>query len=154
MVVEDRTDAVADRTAASTGGRWELLRLGFAATYLLGGIAHFVLIARSPGIYESFADMALVGIYTDAWREFVLPNLAVVVPLVGLFELAVGVTLLWRGRAVRLAHIAGAIFQVGLVLSGPWGAINAGLALLHVGAARVPRPRSIPSHVRNRGRST
>lgn len=122
---------------------WELVRVGLAGTYLLGGMSHLVLAVTSIELYESFADRALVGAYTEVWTAVVVPRLAVLVPLVGLFELAVGGALLWRGRAVRMGHAAGAVFQVALVLSGPWGVVNAALALVHwAGRSRV-HPRSV-----------
>ena len=45
-------------------------------------------------------------------------------------------------------HAAGALFQVGLVLFGPWGPINAVLAAVHVAALRVASPDSVPALMR------
>ena len=111
--------------------------------YIIGGLAHFYLLWTSPAIYDEFANQALVGTYTDLWRAYVVPNLAFLVPIVGLFELAVGGGLLWRGRAVQFGHTAGAVFQAGLVLSGPWGPINAAITFLHVASARHRYPVSV-----------
>lgn len=147
MSVHSRTDKSAESATGSTQTRWNVLRAGLALLYFLGGIAHLVLAVRSPAIYEGFANQALLGAYTDAWRTFVVPNLAVLVPLVGLFEVGIAVALLWRNRAVRVGHIAGGLFQAGLVVSGPWGPINAVLALLHFEALRRSYPTSIPSLV-------
>lgn len=141
MAVDTTSTALPPRERTVTPRRWEVLHPGLGATDILGGIAHLVLAVRAPGIYDHVAEQALGGAYTDLWAELVVPNLAVLVPLVGLFELAVGAGLLWRCRAVRLGHIGGAAFQFGLVLSGPWGIINAGLALLHAAGARLPYPR-------------
>ena len=149
MAVETPTSAVASREHESAARRWTFARVALAVTYLLGGVAHLVLAATNLAFYESFADMALVGPYTDLWRDLVVPNLAVLVPVVGLFELAVGVALLWRGRAVQVAHAGGAVFQVGLVLSGPWGVVNAVLAGVHALAARRSYPASSAERVRH-----
>jgi hypothetical protein len=59
---------------------------------LIRGIAHLVLAVRSPARYERFANRALLGAYTDACRSLVVPNLAVLVPLVGFFEVGIAVT--------------------------------------------------------------
>lgn len=122
--------------------RWELARLALGTVYVLGAAAHLYLGLRAPEIYTAFADQALLGAYTAAWTSFVVPALPVLQPLVTLFELALGVALLWRGRAVRLGHLAGGGFQAAVVLSGPWGPVNAGLAVVHVVAARYEYPRS------------
>jgi len=142
-----RSDESTERETGSARNRWDLLRAVLAITYLLGGIAHLVLAVRSPGVYEGFADRALVGAYTDAWRTAVVPNLPVLVPLVGLFEVGVAVALLWRKRVVTVGHAAGGCFQAGLILSGPWGPINAVLALVHLAASRRRYPTSLPSVV-------
>ena len=143
MAVKTPAHIGTDPETLASAGRWEVARVVLAAVYLLGGVAHLVLAASSMDLYESFADQALVGVYTDLWRDAVVPHLAILVPLVGLFELAVGAALLWRGRAVRLGHAGGALFQTGLVLSGPWGPVNALLALVHGLAFGRAYPRSV-----------
>jgi len=132
--------------------RWDWLRVLLGAVYLLGGLVHVALGVLSPEVYERFADQALVDAYAEAWASLVAPNTTVLVPLVAAFELAVGVTLLWRGRAVRLGHAAAAGFQAALVLSGPWGAVNAVLAAVHFVAARRPYPEPVVDFERLRTR--
>lgn len=90
----------------------------------------------APELYDVFAEMALVAIYRELWLSLVVPNLQILLPIVVLFEAGVAMGLLWRGRAVTIANVAGAIFQVGLVLSGPWGILNLGLAGVHLHLAR------------------
>jgi hypothetical protein len=148
MAVDTTSTAVQSRERQVTAPGWDVARSVLGITYLLGGIAHLVLAVRAPEIYEHFAEQALVGAYADLWGDLVVPNIAVLVPLVGLFELAVGAGLLWRGRAVRLGHTGGAAFQLGLVLSGPWGIVNAGLALVHAAGARLRYPTAIPARIR------
>lgn len=136
------TDTVTD-TRESTAGRirrWERVRLALGATYLLGALTHVALGAFAPDVYRQFADQALLPAYTDLWQTLVVPTLAVLQPLVTVFEFALAAALLWRGRAVVAGHAAGALFQVGLVLSGPWGVVNAALALVHLAALRVSYP--------------
>lgn len=130
--------------------RWEVTRTGLGAMYLLGALAHVALGRFAPGIYAEFADQALVGAYTDLWQALVVPNLVVLQPLVAVFELGVGLALLWRGHAVLVGHAAGASFQAGLVLSGPWGPINAVLALVHLTALRTSYPATVADTLRER----
>lgn len=143
-----RGDPAATSATASPGRRWEVTRVGLSGTYLLGGLVHVALGGLAPGAYARFAEQALVGVYTDLWTWLVVPNLWVLHPLVTVFELGLGIVLLWRGRPVRAAHAAGAVFQVGLVLSGPWGPINAVLALIHLLALGHTYPRSVVELVR------
>lgn len=133
----------ASAAKSGAGRRWEVLRTVLGVVYLLGALAHVVLGVLAPEIYQQFANQALVGIYADLWKSLVVPSLAILQPLVTVFELGLAVTLCWRGRIVRIGHAAGAVFQAGLVLSGPWGPINAGLALLHVAALRQSYPRTV-----------
>ncbi|MFB6153182.1 MAG: hypothetical protein ABEJ27_02915 [Halodesulfurarchaeum sp.] len=119
------------QVSPSPSRRAEGLRLSLALLYLLGGVVHLWLGWRAPGIYERFAAQALVPAYAEAWEALVVPNLDVLQPLVAIAEVGIGLSLLGRGRWVTAGHAAGGLLQLVLVLSGPWGAINAGLAVLH-----------------------
>lgn len=133
------------------GRRWEVLRIVLGAMYLLGAVTHILLGILAPELYQQFANQALVAIYTNLWQSFVVPYLAILQPLVTAFEIGVAVALWWRGRAVRIGHAAGAAFQAGLVLSGPWGPVNALLTLLHVAALRRSYPTTVRRFVQRRG---
>lgn len=130
--------------------RWEVTRLVFGIVYILGAFAHVALGLSAPEVYDQFANQALLGGYTAFWTSYVVPNLWFLQPLVIVFEFGLGVALLWRGRAVRAGHAAGAVFQAGLILSGPWGPINAGLAVIHLVALRMTYPKTIIDVVRRR----
>jgi hypothetical protein len=125
------------------GRRWEATRVVLSVMYLLGALAHIALGFLAPEIYVRFADQALVGVYTDVWTGVVVPNLWIMQPLVAVFEFGLAIALLWRRRVVQAAHAAGAVFQAGLILSGPWGPVNAVLALVHVAALRSSYPETI-----------
>lgn len=144
----------ADEPVVSTtdhpGRRWEVVRIGLGVMYLLGALAHVALGWFAPEIYASFADQALLGVYTDLWVALVVPNLFLLQPLVAVFELGIGVALLWRGRAVLVGHAAGAGFQAVLILSGPWGPVNAVLALVHLAALRTSYPATVADLARRR----
>lgn len=128
---------------AHAGRGWEVTRVLLGLVYLLGAVAHVAIGLLAPEVYEEFADQALLSVYTDLWVTLVVPNLVVLQPLVVVFEIVLGAVLLWRGWAVRAGHVAGAVFQIGLILSGPWGPINALLAVIHLAAARVSYPLSV-----------
>jgi hypothetical protein len=115
---------------------WDGIRVLLAIVYLLGGVVHLLLAIVSPTVYEGFAEQALVGAYTTMWETYVVPQLGVLVPMMGVIELAIGGALLVGGRATTLAHGAGAVVQSGLVLSGPWGPVNGLLAVVHVLGSR------------------
>jgi hypothetical protein len=140
----------APSTSWTTGRRWEVTRVVLGIVYLVGALAHVALGLAAPEVYAAFADRALVGVYTDLWTSLVVPYLAFLQPLVVAFELGLGAALLWRGRAVLAGHAAGALFQAGLVLSGPWGPVNAVLALVHVAALRASYPETVPDLARDR----
>lgn len=125
------------------GPGWEAPRVVLSIMYLLGALAHVALGVLAPEIYARFADQALVGVYTDVWTGLVVPNLWIMQPLVAVFEFGLATALLWRGRAVLAAHAVGVVFQAGLVLSGPWGPINAVLALVHMAGLRSSYPETI-----------
>jgi hypothetical protein len=147
-------ETTASSTKSEASRPWEVLRIVLGVMYLLGALAHLVLGVSAPEIYRQFANQALVAPYTDLWQTLVVPFLAILQPLVILFELGLVVALCWRGRAVLLGHAAGAVFQAGLILSGPWGPINAVLALVHVAALRRAYPRTVLELVRRRETGT
>jgi hypothetical protein len=144
------SESTALSTKPEAGPRREVLRIVLGVMYLLGALAHVALGVLAPEIYRRFANQALVAIYTNLWQSLVVSHLAILQPLVILFEFGLGVALCWRGRAVLLGHAAGAVFQIGLVLSGPWGPINAVLAVLHLAALRRSCPRTVLGLVRRR----
>jgi hypothetical protein len=128
--------------------RVDAVRLLLGASYLLGALVHVLLGLRAPETYAEFVDLTPWAAYGEAWRAFVVPNLGVLQPLVVLFELTVGLALLVRGRAVRAGHAGGAVFQLALVPSGPWGVINLGLAAVHAASLRASYPDSVVALVR------
>lgn len=137
-------------TPVTASRRWELTRLALGGMYLLGALTHVALGVLVPDLYTQFADRALLDGYTALWRALVVPHLAVLQPLVTLLEFALVLALWSRGRAVLVGHTLGAAFQAGLVLSGPWGPINAGLAVLHLAALRRSYPRTAIDLARRR----
>jgi hypothetical protein len=141
-------ETTASSTKSGADRHWDVLRVVLGVMYLLGALTHVLLGVLAPEIYPQFANQALVAPYTDLWQSLVVPYLAILQPLVTVFEVGLAVALCWRGRAVLLGHAAGAVSQAGLVLSGPWGPINAALALVHVAALHRSYPRTVLDLVR------
>lgn len=133
-------DGSAPTAPQPAGARWTVLTLVLGATYLLGAAVHVWLGATAPETYVRFADLALVDRYTQLWRALVVPNLRVLQPAVVAGEFLLGLALLRGGRATRYGHVAGAVFQLVLVPSGPWGVVNGVLAIGHAVATGVGYP--------------
>ena len=113
------------------------IRIVLAVLYAVGALIHLYVTLFAPELYEVFVEMALVEMYRALWLSYVVPNLDILLPLVIVFEAGIAVALLWRGRVVTVANVAGGCFQLGLILSGPWGLLNLGLAGIHFYLARV-----------------
>jgi hypothetical protein len=116
--------------------RADVLRLPLTL-YAVGALIHGYFALVAPDLYLVFADMALVAAYRELWLAVVVPNLGVILPAVILFEEGIAVAILWRGRTVTVANLAGGCFQLGLVLFGPWGVINPGLTVVHLYLTRL-----------------
>ncbi|WP_124196854.1 hypothetical protein [Natrarchaeobius chitinivorans] len=126
-----------------------MLRIVLGLLYAVGALVHGYFALVTPDLYLVFADMALVTTYRELWLAVVVPNLGVLLPAVILLEAGIAVAILWRGRTVTVANLVGGCFQLGLVLSGPWGVINLGLAAVHFYLARLEFPRpAIPLNTR------
>lgn len=113
-----------------------ITRVLLGGLYVVGAVVHVFFTLFLPDLYQVFADMALVAAYRDLWLSVVVPSLWFLLPAVILFEGGIALAIVWHGRVVTLATLAGAMFQLGLVLSGPWGFINLGLADIHLYLAR------------------
>lgn len=132
--------------------REQTLRYLLAGVYALGAIVHVYFLLVVPEIYEAFADLALLSLYQTFWTGYIVPNLSVLIPIVILFELSVAIALLGNDSISAFGNFAGAAFQFGLVLSGPWGLINLGLAILHLflsGPTETRPDISFPSNRRS-----
>lgn len=91
----------------------------FGGMFLAGAATHIIFVTTRPSSYGSFADGSWWPIITHAWRSVLLPNVYSLIPLLVLFEAAVGLLIL--SRAYRRIGIAAAIaFNAALILFG-WG---------------------------------
>ncbi|MFB6150860.1 MAG: hypothetical protein ABEJ40_03550 [Haloarculaceae archaeon] len=118
--------------------------------YLGGAAVHLLLWATNRGVYDELTEYVLSGWYRDLWTELVLPNLAVLLPLLAAFEVLVAVAVLSKGRAVRLGLAAGAGFNLAVAPLGFWWPSNVALAAVHAALLRVSYPSGTLDLVRHR----
>jgi len=100
-----------------------VVRVVFAVAFLGGALVHLYFGLFSPHSYAPFADTVLWLWLAELWRGFVMANIGWLSLLTAAFEFAVGLGLLARGRAPRLAALAAlGFFAFILVLGYSWPA--------------------------------
>jgi hypothetical protein len=109
---------VAFHSTESRTGR--IGRVAFGAMFVLGAAAHALLVLLSPTAYRSFADGASLPFIKHAWRSILVPNVSVLIPVLAIFELIVGLSILAGGHWTRWGLAAAIAFHLGLMLFG-WG---------------------------------
>ena len=93
---------------ASRSKRWRYAgRAAVGVLFIIGGaLAHVVNLATHAN-YASFADPALFGWVTHAWRTVVPPNHVVLIGLLAVFEAAVGALIISGGRRTQFGYHIG-----------------------------------------------
>ena len=107
-------------------GRSKLARyVGQVALFILfaiaGAMMHFIAIfsgLETTDFYVTFADTAHFDWVTDAWRAVFVPNQALFVALLAVFELIVGVLIISGGRRTQVGLIGAIAFHLALWLFG------------------------------------
>ena len=107
-------------------GRSKLARyVGRVALFILfaiaGAMMHFIAIfsgLETTDFYVTFADTAHFDWVTDAWRAVFVPNQALFVALLAVFELIVGVLIISGGRRTQVGLIGAIAFHLALWLFG------------------------------------
>jgi hypothetical protein len=94
----------APRSAANIG------RILWGAFFVGSGVFNAAVTLPNPGLYRDFADLTFFPFYRSLLLQVALPNATLISALVVVFELAVGVFVLSKGRFVRW----------GLICSGLW----------------------------------
>lgn len=91
----------------------------FGGVFVVSGLANLLLLSLDSSAYDSFADSSYWPWITHSWRSVLVPNVDYLIPLLAVFEAAVGGCIL--GRRWRPLGIAGAAaFNAALMLFG-WG---------------------------------
>jgi len=100
-----------------------VVRVVFAVAFLGGALIHIYFGLFSPHSYAPFADTALWPWLAELWWGFVMANIGWLSPATAAFEVAVGLGLLARGCARRMAVLAAlGFFAFILVLGYSWPA--------------------------------
>ena len=104
---------------ASRSKRWRYAgRAAVGVLFIIGGaLAHVVNLATHAN-YASFADPALFGWVTHAWRTVVPPNHVVLIGLLAVFEAAVGALIISGRRRTQFGYAAVIAFYLALWLFG------------------------------------
>jgi len=99
--------------------------VGRVALFLLfaiaGALMHFIALVsglKKTDFYVTFADTAHFDWVTDAWRAVFVPNQALFVGLVAVFELIVGVLIISGGRRTQVGLMGAIAFHLALWLFG------------------------------------
>lgn len=122
----------------------ESARLLLGAVYVGGAAVHVVNWVSNRALYGEITPYILFDWYRELWSGLVLPNLGVLLPVLAVFELAVGVAVLQRGRLARVGLGLGALFNLALAPLGFWWPSNVALAVGHLALLRLDyRERSL-----------
>ena len=93
-------------------------RVFVALWYLGGSLIHFMCALHRPEIYVRFGQTALYPPMGRVWADFVMPHITAFALLLAVFEMAVVILLLSRGRAVTFGLTASLMFNLFLVQLG------------------------------------
>ena len=96
----------------------EWLRGLVAFFYLVGTLLHFYLGLTNPEIYRAFGQTSLLPGFAAFWENWVMPRMGLLALLLAVFELVVGLLLIYQGRAVKVGLALGLLFNLFLVQLG------------------------------------
>jgi uncharacterized membrane protein len=94
-----------------------IVRALFAVIFIGGGVSHFVLGRVMPDSYATFADTALLDWLAALWMSFVMPNIGWLTIVLGVYEIACGVGIVFK-RTVRFAAVGMLGFLVFITVEG------------------------------------
>jgi hypothetical protein len=92
---------------------------GFVAVfYLLGWPLHVYFGLFRPDIYRGYGYTALVPGFNAFWQDIVMPRIAFLALLLAMFQISVGLLLIYRGKWVKVGLALSMIFHLFLILLG------------------------------------
>jgi hypothetical protein len=94
------------------------LRGFIALWYLLGWISHVYLGLFSPATYRAFGNTALFPFIKTLWQNWIFPHITLCALILAVFEIAVGLMLIDRGKWVKYGLALSVAFNLCLVLLG------------------------------------
>ena len=104
-------------------------RIAAGALFLVGGALFNALNLATGGDYGDFADGSYIPFVRDMWESLVASRQWFFIPLLVVFEAAVGVLLFSGGRKTQLGYVAAIAFHVALMLFG-WIFYPASIAMI------------------------
>lgn len=126
-------------------------RILLALAFLAGAAFNALMTLRDPQSLRGFADLAMLDVLRRFILEWVLPYAIPFVFLLIAFEATVGVLLLVRGAAVRLALLAALAFYVVLIpVLREYGLANLPFLVLALTLLRHEYPEAVVTEVRAR----
>jgi len=93
-------------------------RILVAVWYLLGWIPIVYLGFANPETYRALGDTALIPGFDLIWQDFAMPRITVLALLLAVFELAVGLLLITKGKWVKLGLVLSIGFSLFLIQLG------------------------------------
>ena len=94
-----------------------VVRILFAVVFIAGGVSHLFLGRLQPEGYVSFAHTALFSWLSDLWTSWVMPNIGWLTIVLGIYEIACGLSMLWR-RTLLLGVCGMIVFLVFITVVG------------------------------------
>lgn len=95
-----------------------VVRVFVALWYLIGWISHVYLGLFSPDTYKVFGETALFPFVTSLWRGWIFPHITLCALVLAVFEIAVGLLLISKGRWVKFGLALSMFFNACLVVLG------------------------------------
>ncbi len=94
-------------------------RAFFAMWYLVGSAVHVRCALTNPQIiYAQFGRTSLFPFFGELWVSLIMPHITFFALLLAAFELATGLLLLSKGKAVTAGLVASVLFNLFLVQLG------------------------------------
>ena len=149
----DATDG-ADALGNAPGMLARVGRALWGLVFLASGVVNLTVTLPNPDLYEVFAELTFFPFYRWLIVNVAMPNAGVVTALVVVFELAAGVLVLSRGRAVRIGLVGTALWVVFITPAMGWYTIWAPVLLVVPGLLMRWRFRGcVVGGIRDRGSS-
>ena len=121
-----------------------------------GAVVNAIYLAMDNGYYDDFADASPFPFVKDTWQSLVLPNQALFITLLIVFEATVGVLVLSGGRWTQVGLLGLIGFHIGQLAFGgvlwPWAIVMLVALGLLLRAERHPTTASDTSTSGPRGK--
>ena len=120
----------AERSRDAPGTLARVGRALWGLVFLASGVVNMTVTLPNPDFYEVFAELTFFSFYRWLIVNVAVPNAGVVTALVVAFELAAGLLVLSRGRAVKVGLVGTALWVVFITPAMGWYTIWAPVLLV------------------------